>query len=247
MVTDVPIRSRLFICKLSCFQMIAGISKITGMGKTGINAYPWVYPSLLQESLTERANRSARAGMVVLGRCGIAGGAGTGERLWGWQELPAQYQPWALPMPHVLLFWIPRRETARKSLALGRRVILVGSKRVQRESPRPAGAISRAGCQHLCGPCHPRHGSVWASWVWASGLPARAGGDIPPCVWGCLGIRVSCLTSVLFSDKKSPSLPRKWFTGICYFITGVAILSYSLKLWEIKCTEWNPPPHSVFF
>lgn len=149
MVTDVPIRSRLFICKLSCFQMIAGFSKITGMGKMGINTYPWVYTSLLQESLTERANRSARAGMVVLGRCGIAGGASTGERLWGWQELPAQYQSWALPMPHVLLFWIPRKETARKSLALGRRVIPVGSKRVQRESPRPAGVISRAGCQHL--------------------------------------------------------------------------------------------------
>lgn len=54
MGTDVPIRSRLFIYKLSCFQMIANISWITGMGKMDVSAYPSVYIRLFQEPVLQR-------------------------------------------------------------------------------------------------------------------------------------------------------------------------------------------------
>lgn len=225
--------------------MIAGISGITGIGHQCL--------SLSLQKFIPRESHREHWQSAGDGGSGQVWGQ-RGSRLWdesvGWQELSAQPQLacllGALPMPHVLLLWIPRRETARKSLALGRRGIPVGSKR---EFPRP---VTCAGCKQ--GWCRTFvflaiQGAVWAAWIWASGLPTRARGSTAH-PWQFLGVRVSWVTSLLFSDKKSPSLPRKWFTGICYFITRVVLYSQTSENKKqahsgtFKCTHTHTHTHT---
>lgn len=56
MGTAVPITSRQFICKVDCFQMIASISWITGMGGMGVIAHSFVRSRLPPKPLLQRTS-----------------------------------------------------------------------------------------------------------------------------------------------------------------------------------------------
>lgn len=192
MGTAVPITSRQFICKVGCFQMIASISWITGMGGMGVIAHSFVRSMLLPKPLLQRTS------------IGVLRGEKWGQGMWMlWAEqLEAMSPaPCVAPLDTHRGGWQGNPDSLWGGQHLGNSRL-----------------ASRTWCQHP--PCAPQWMALgWSgcpgasTWVLGASQCTR---DTRP---SARGTWCKCRVSTwwqLSSKLKSYSLPVKSFTGLCW-------------------------------